>query len=744
MQKLNIFTNRPAGGNALLSQFITKVGDGARSSGSRFISENAVRAGLGMEGYDVAQFEGDINAGSENLQRLIDNTRKTLKMPSLGLAQESAAVIGGLIAGNARAVLARSLNTPNTLAQEAARYRNCRVVNVPGAIASLHDRPQNLSMEAYDEKANGNVVAYSVAYNADASRQDDFGEQHYPTVTCDQNSLGFTMSIQLHLIQEEVRRTLDGNVNDFGRQNIIRAAVDPDLLRNDQTEIVPVYRDDGSEHDTTHHFAPASDVAPIVRKIDRHDVKTSALKFGAKFDPLGLCQSEALMNAGVMDQTDAIDPAIVMSELYIKLGAAGGNAVLKYNTANLPLTQFNAAPQGNGRQMTLNFTTEHLRVTSQTKKLDGTPITQLVTALDGYTVRLATSAFGNLLLDRGDTQLNAGPVTVHSITSNSGVQISTKDGAGKAIADLFIGATSAYFSLRMYRTNSNKLNRGQMIDDQTYHQLYAVPTLPPITALRPVGETEANDGERVQALIVTTKMRSSNLAVERHLAYLGTLKEIYNEHDSHLSQPDTLGMARFLVNVAYEEHVGANAVDVADVINSLESKDHAENVRSVLTNLIQDMTARLYFKSALLVARQMTLGTGQTKPLVILGTDPYIANYLYVQGDTRTMGDMFDFKVVATMNKNMNGKITVAFGDSSALNSGVPNMLHWGSMLWRPEITAIMPVSRNGRLSNEVTVTPSLLHINHLPIGGIIEVKNIHLAMANSNDIKVIMTPATP
>jgi hypothetical protein len=641
-------------------------------------------------------------------------------------------------------VLARSLNTPNTLAQEAARYRNCRVVNVPGAIASLHDRPQNLSMEAYDEKANGNVVAYSVAYNADASRQDDFGEQHYPTVTCDQNSLGFTMSIQLHLIQEEVRRTLDGNVNDFGRQNIIRAAVDPDLLRNDQTEIVPVYRDDGSEHDTTHHFAPAADVAPITRKIDRHDVKTSALKFGAKFDPLGLCQSEALMNAGVMDQTDAIDPAIVMSELYVKLGAAGGNAVLKYNTANLPLTQFNAAPQGNGRQMTLNFTTEHLRVTSQTKKLDGTPITQLVTALDGYTVRLATSAFGNLLLDRGDTQLNAGPVTVHSITSNSGVQISTKDGAGKAIADLFIGATSAYFSLRMYRTNSNKLNRGQMIDDQTYHQLYAVPTLPPITALRPVGETEANDGERVQALIVTTKMRSSNLAVERHLAYLGTLKEIYNEHDSHLSQPDTLGMARFLVNVAYEEHVGANAVDVADVINSLESKDHAENVRAVLTNLIQDMTARLYFKSALLVARQMTLGTGQTKPLVILGTDPYIANYLYVQGDTRTMGDLFEFKVVATMNKNMTGKITVAFGDNSALNSGVPNMLHWGSMLWRPEITAIMPVSRNGRLSNEVTVTPSLLHINHLPIGGIIEVKNIHLAMANSNDIKVIMTPATP
>jgi hypothetical protein len=634
-------------------------------------------------------------------------------------------------------VLGRTLTSGARLAQLASTMKNAFVVSAPGAVGTLHERPQNLGMEAYDEKANGNVVAHSMSYNAEASRQDDFGEMHYPTVTSTQESLGFTMSIQLHLLQEEVRRQVNGDVNDFGRQNIIKAYVEPDLLRNDQTEIVPVFRDDGSENDSSHHFAPAADVATVMRKVDRHDVPTAPLKFGTKFDLLGISQTKALLDAGVMDQTDAIDPALRLTNIYVKLGAAAGSNVLRFSVKNLPTHEFNSAAQGNGRQMTLNFATESLRVTSATTKLDGSAISQFVATIGTHTVRLAASAFGNMLLDRGETLLNAGPVTVASVTDETGTQVSMTSGVGKQIADLFVGSQALFFDMLAYRTNSNRLNRGQLIDDQIYHQLYAVPTLPPITALRPVGESEANDGERIQALIVTTKIRASNLAVDAHLAYLATLKEIYNEKDSSLKQPDTLGITRFLVDVVYEE----GEIDVAKIINSLESTDHAENVRAVIINRLRDMTARLYLKSALQVARQMHLGTGAGKPLVILGTDPYIASYLNLTGDTRLLGDQFDFKVVTTMNRRMRNKLTVAFGETSALSSGVPSMMHWGNMIWRPEITATMPITRNGRISQEVTVTPSLRHINHLPIGGLLEIKNIRRAMETSLDVKVATTP---
>jgi hypothetical protein len=114
---------------------------------------------------------------------------------------------------------------------------------------------------------------------------------------------------------------------------------------------------------------------------------------------------------------------------------------------------------------------------------------------------------------------------------------------------------------------------------------------------------------------------------------------------------------------------------------------------------------------------------------------------LNLTGDTRLLGDQFDFKVVTTMNRRMRNKLTVAFGETSALSSGVPSMMHWGNMIWRPEITATMPITRNGRISQEVTVTPSLRHINHLPIGGLLEIKNIRRAMETSLDVKVATTP---
>ena len=46
-------------------------------------------------------------------------------------------------------------------------------------------------------------------------------------------------------------------------------------------------------------------------------------------------------------------------------------------------------------------------------------------------------------------------------------------------------------------------------------------------------------------------------------------------------------------------------------------------------------------------------------------------------------------------------------------------------MAWKPELTLVMPISRNGQISKELTVSPSFLHIVNLPILGVIEVSGI-------------------
>ena len=64
----------------------------------------------------------------------------------------------------------------------------------------------------------------------------------------------------------------------------------------------------------------------------------------------------------------------------------------------------------------------------------------------------------------------------------------------------------------------------------------------------------------------------------------------------------------------------------------------------------------------------------------------------------------------------MAGKIIMSFGVFDSGMDGVPNPMHFGNMAWKPELTLVLPLHRNGANSKELTVQPSFLHITNLPI----------------------------
>jgi hypothetical protein len=118
------------------------------------------------------------------------------------------------------------------------------------------------------------------------------------------------------------------------------------------------------------------------------------------------------------------------------------------------------------------------------------------------------------------------------------------------------------------------------------------------------------------------------------------------------------------------------------------------------------------------------------KPTVIIGTDPVIARYLTISGDTRLLGDAFNFKVVSTLDSRMAGKIVMSFGDETSYTSGVANALHFGNMAWKPELTLMMPATRNGANAMELTVQPMFLHVVNLPVMAYIEVSGIEAVIS--------------
>jgi hypothetical protein len=148
-------------------------------------------------------------------------------------------------------------------------------------------------------------------------------------------------------------------------------------------------------------------------------------------------------------------------------------------------------------------------------------------------------------------------------------------------------------------------------------QLYNIPLLPPVSVLRPVGESEANDAAMLNGLVTTTRLRCSAAAVTKLLESRVSIKNYVNAADSYTEAPDAFGIGRHVINAAYEE----DTMDVSTLIDSLRTNDRTEDLRALLVNKIRDMAARLFVKSSYKAASDAVHDGAEVKPVVMILTD---------------------------------------------------------------------------------------------------------------------------
>lgn len=618
-----------------------------------------------------------------------------------------AAIVAGDMAGFLKAPVARKVSL------EGHTY-------IPAVGNGAMDKRQSKALEAYDERETKAATVYSVAYNLQAARQDEFGEAFFPTVVVTPDQYGYTVSIRLVQVYDEVRRTIDGAVSkNFGKKNIIQALIDPTILRNDLSKIIPVYRPEAAANFVSPSLVPTETIVH-----EGISVETGPLAINKQFSLLGISQTDALLETGMLDSTDAIDPAIKLDALYLSVGSGAGTEVIKFKSvANMQSGTFTYSVQNNYRLMSLNFISNALVINQNTTKADGTASTVLAPIVSGqYEVKLSLQVFGTVNLELADTQLSAGAVSIYEIRDSSGNIVDPTTGVGATISTALQGAAVIGYDLNARRTNTNRRERGQLLDLTFYNMVYGVPLLSPITIPRPLTLGDQNDASDLAALITATHIRTSNAAVAKLLEAEGALQELVTQNGGlYQGDPEILGVARFLVTPFYE-HQNYSAPAVVD---SIKSHERAADIQASLVNLLRDMVYRMYRDSGFKAAADALAGGVAATPTVIIGTDPVIARYLQVTGDFRTLGNDFNVKIVSTLNINMRGKIRFSFGEFGEGKEGVPNPMHFGNMAWKPELTLILPLHRNGANSKEITVQPSFLHIVNLPIMGSIDVSGI-------------------
>jgi len=565
-----------------------------------------------------------------------------------------------------------------------------------------------LSTESYDERDNKRSQYFSVIYNMKASRQDEFGEVHFPTIMVAPDQAGVTIEIDLFYVIEDVKRSTTGALTDFRRRNIIRAYVDPTILKNDGTRVVPVLRPT-----SVSNFVDPADVAPYIYNLEGVDIQTAPLKIGASFGLIGLSQPDELLASGLMDYTDSLDTFIQLKNLYLKFTDGTTTDIVSLDVSDQTGATFTYAPQGNTRNMILNMDTNSVILKPATTKHDGSALTYLTEiAANTYNIRMNIIMSGNVTLNDGKGSVFGNKVITYVIRDAAGNLVDQTTAPAAALVAKLNAGTIIGYDLTAYRANVNRRQRGQLTDSQRFFEIINLPYRSPATTVLPVNEVDRNDGTVVNKLVTLTNIRTSNEAVRALLDYELKLKSFEDVRDLVGNPPEILGIGRHYVIPTYF----TENIDMSLIVDSRTSFERIRDVRAAIVEKLRYYAYEMYRMSEIQPALDAIYSGMPPKLTVNIGTDPVIYNYLMADGELRTLGEKFNCNIVCTNNITFRNRLIMTFSVADESRNTKINPLNFGNMLWSPEVTVVLPITRDGQMSKELSVSPRFVHLCNSPI----------------------------
>lgn len=661
-----------------------------------------VSRNLGLESMNDGMI-GQLNTALQTMEQRTATMVAGLGIEGISTQQQSSMVAAAIASADLRTFAGRGLSMESIEGAKGV---------VGSAVMSDAFANRLPAMEAYDESNNRDSVVYTVAYNFLAAKQNDFGEAFYPTHVVSNDNVGVTVSLRLIQVYDDIKRNVNGALARFNRKNIVKALIDSTILKNEMTRVVPVVRPASLANFVDPVLVPAAAVV-----LEGESINTAPLKVGVEMDIIGLSQTDTLLAAGVMDRTDGLDRSINLQNVYIKVGAD----VLSYNVSNLATSNFLAQPQENYKRHALNFNSQSLVVNKSKKRADNTNLVELADVVtEDLILQLKINMTGTVNIEEGGLVVYGNSVKIEKAFDANGVELALTHAKVAPLVTKFNTAVIFGYTLKAYRNNLNKRQRGQLLDTTYQNQTWTLPLRSPVSVIRPPNADSQTDSGDLASLVAATFVRTSNEAVTTLLETAALLKEFVDSRVPTSLAPDLFGVARELVEPTY---IG-ETLDVNAVINSVSSHEKAADIQAVLAQKIRDIGSRLYRDSGFQAVVETKVAGIDGEPTIIVGTDPMTARYLMVDGDTRLTGPTFNYKVVTTSDERMQGKLVIALGYPDQ-TEGTLNPIHFGYMLWSPEATIVIPQARGDQISKELTVMPRFRHITNVPVMGMVEVRNI-------------------
>lgn len=581
------------------------------------------------------------------------------------------------------------------------------------------------SNESYDARNLERDVMYSVGYVIGAAKQLAFGDMFFPTITMAPDNNGIELQITQTLVQNDFQYSASGEIEQRNQRNLVEAIMDATLLKDDSTRAYPVLR--LGEPDNEQFFAmdlPNRDVT-----IQNETFKTAPIKKDVKYSALGISQTPNLLAKGIFDATDVIDHRVQLETIYLKITTGDAlNQVVSFvpvRVEHLAFGLFHKSPEGLDRQMMLNFLTQDIVIDANTKDVLGNAPAALATLFaggvnDNRRVRLDARISGHASLEFSSVEVSGRNLLfVDVLTATEEGKPATRETDATVINQFRTAFASVEFyayDLKLFRANLNKRQRGLMVTRQSLRERHIIQLGQPIFCLVPITDTQTLVD--TDAPIQAVRARNENNAVTKLLTYIDDLAAIARDTSLDIAAPSVMGIGRYIMRPYIEQR----EIDLLDYVQSLNSAGRTEDVRSALVNIMRDMITRADYASGYSAALDMACqGVGE-RPDVLVGMDPIVASYVMVHGDTRTLATGYDMQFATTLDRRVRNKIIMTFRRKNSYES---DPLSSGNFYYIPELVSALPMARNNQISREIMVQPRTLHLIHLPLMMVINIKNL-------------------
>lgn len=566
-----------------------------------------------------------------------------------------------------------------------------------GEVMSKIEKAYNVDGLLSHESATGASVndaqKVTLMVNAARTNQSDFAEEFFPSIP----AVDGGNQIKLQYIAA-------GFITDWSKGNkeitpAFKMLKDTAFLQGLNHKLFPVYD------------ASSTDIIPELKYVELNgtkSVETAPYVFGKELDLLDICTDE-VATSGSINNVRSVSPTMKLTRIFF--ANADKSAQLKFNVADLKNSAATAIITGKIEDIQFNFgVNSKFRVNLSDYKNAAGEI--LLPSHSGVKVEfeLVVSGYGNVT--RSQLRMQTPQLIIRKLIDGDTV-IAEGTATYETILNAIKDVTPVGFSLDLFEANGDLFNEGTLLTLDNDTEVYNIGYKEPFTVKGGIAQLynpNISDLDVLAKYVTHFGDKVSAAATTKLLGALEATKLAVSAGTSELS-----GLGNRFVKPAVSEQT----VDMALVVNNMESTNKEASVKAALLSALKTSCAKLYNESGIKAVYNRVYPGRKMRFSVGIGEK--LATFL-PEGKYELTSEI-EMYVTSTPDTRMNEKVVFAFTANGDRNKEI-DMLSLGFCGYAPTIVAEVKKTIGQSVVSMVAAFPTYEHITLTNVMGEIKIAN--------------------